>query len=82
MGTINIALQFDKKSIATLSFLPLGILLFTVSLPVALKSEALTCKQLGKLSAYSPDCQDGTIKNSNQQSTSTFPSRLYVSVGC
>jgi hypothetical protein len=83
MRTINKAQQFDKNAISALAFLPLGILLFIISIPVASSSEALTCKQLGKLAAYSPDCQDGTIKNSNQQSTqstSTFPSRLHVSV--
>ncbi|PZV18270.1 MAG: hypothetical protein DCF20_04245 [Pseudanabaena sp.] len=58
MGTINKAQQFDKNAISALAFLPLGLLLFTVSLSVALKSEALNCKQLGALAANSPDCQD------------------------
>ena len=44
MGTINKAQQLNINVISALSFLPLGILLFIISMPVASSSEALTCK--------------------------------------
>lgn len=80
MGTINKGQQFDKNAISTLAFLPLGLLLFTVSLPVALKSEALTCKQLGALAANSPDCQDFGNSNKNPQTSTSASNKELVMI--
>jgi hypothetical protein len=80
MGTINKAQQFDKNAISALAFVPLGLLLFTVSLSVALKSEALTCKQLGALAANSPDCQDYPNSSNTPQDSKSVTNKNLVKI--
>lgn len=53
-------------------FLPLGALLFTISIPVASKSEAFNCEQLGNLAASSPDCQNYVNTNKGTQGLHSY----------
>ena len=80
MGTINKVQQLNINAninvISALAFLPLGILLFIISIPVASSSEALTCKQMGKLAAYSPDCQGVGNSNKNTKTPTSSSSEL------
>jgi len=69
-----------KSSISALAFLPLGLLLFTVSVPVASSSEALTCRELGKLAANSPDCQDFGNSNKNPQNSTSVTNKELVMI--
>ena len=80
MGTINKAQQLNINVISALSFLPLGILLFIISMPVASSSEALTCKQMGKLAAYSPDCQGVGNSNKNPQTSTSVTNKNLVKI--
>lgn len=80
METINKAHSSIKNSISALAFLPLGILLFIISIPVASSSEALTCKELGKLAANSPDCQDFGNSNKNPQTSTSASNRGLVKI--
>jgi len=80
MGTINKAQRFNINVISALAFLPLGILLFIISIPVASSSEALTCKQLGKLAANSPDCQEFGNSSSTPQDSKSVTNKNLVKI--